>query len=228
MSATEGRRYSLVSDLTFPPREGGYANGRDTRDTIITAAFRLLMDEGYRAITMRRVAKECGLKIGNVTYHFSSREDLVRSMFEAVSLSYQAVVTDKMPLDEDRPAQRFRDLCNFFLDDIKTRKTTMVFPELWSLSNHDEFVYDLVNALYDSARVTFFDLISELRPDLSPTLRHQLSVVVQASIEGLTVFAGYKKPFHAQMDQMEAITVKAFMDLISNIRESDVLQGDPS
>uniref|UniRef100_B0T7F1 Transcriptional regulator, TetR family n=1 Tax=Caulobacter sp. (strain K31) TaxID=366602 RepID=B0T7F1_CAUSK len=225
MSDTDGHRYSLVSDLTFPPREGGYANGRDTRETIISAAFRLLMDEGYRAITMRRVAKECGLKIGNVTYHFSSREDLVRSMFEAVSLSYQAVVTDKISNEEEQPEGRFRDLCNFFLDDIKTRKTTMVFPELWALSNHDEFVYNIVNDLYDSAREVFFDLISELRPDLSVELRNQLSIVVQASIEGMTVFAGYKKPFHGQMDQIEAITVKAFMDLISNIQESDVPQG---
>lgn len=221
---SETRRFSLPAELTFPPREGGYANGRETREVIIAATMRLLVEEGYRAITMRRVAKECGLKIGNLTYHFGSREDLIRSTIEAIRLGYSVVISDAAERDDATPEQKLVDLCDFFLDDIKTKKTTMVFPELWALANHDPFVYDIVHEIYIGVIDLFFHIISELRPDLPEPARMQLSLFIQASIEGMTIFSGYQKPFHGWMDQMKAISAHSFLQLISTIQEADIPQ----
>jgi AcrR family transcriptional regulator len=74
----------------FPPSNGGYAKGQETREAILTAALRVLVDEGYAAMTMRCVAKECGIRFGNLTYHYRSHEDLVNALFEAVIGAYEA------------------------------------------------------------------------------------------------------------------------------------------
>jgi AcrR family transcriptional regulator len=46
----------LVTDLLLPGREGGYAKGYETRELIVRSALDILIEEGYRAMSMRRVA----------------------------------------------------------------------------------------------------------------------------------------------------------------------------
>lgn len=58
---------SLVNDLALPQREGGYSKGHETRELILRTALSVLIEEGYRAMSMRRVAAECGMKFGNLT-----------------------------------------------------------------------------------------------------------------------------------------------------------------
>jgi AcrR family transcriptional regulator len=79
----------LVTDLIVPEREGGYLKGRETRELILRTALTILIEHGYPAMSMRRVAAECGMKFGNLTYHYRSREDLVRELLEAVIRSYE-------------------------------------------------------------------------------------------------------------------------------------------
>lgn len=211
-----------VADLTFPPREGGYAKGHETREEILHAALRLLVEEGYRAVTMRRIAAECGMKLGNLTYHFPSREDLVQALLEAVISSYQ-IEFDRITHDLQASAeQRLLNICELILEDIRTKKTTRVFPELWALSNHDAFVFDRVHELYARARAPLEEIVLEMRPDLPADKRTALALFISASMEGLTVFAGYEKPFERTMPALERIAIRAFADVVRNIRADEI------
>jgi TetR/AcrR family transcriptional regulator, regulator of biofilm formation and stress response len=51
--------------------------GQDTRDRLHEAAVRLIVREGWGAVTTRKVAAEAGLRSGLVHYHFSSVTDLL-------------------------------------------------------------------------------------------------------------------------------------------------------
>ena len=81
-----------VADLAFPKREGGYTKGHATREQILHAALVILIKEGYTALSMRRVAAACDMKLGNLTYHFRTREDLVRELLDA-GLAHEDVLT---------------------------------------------------------------------------------------------------------------------------------------
>ena len=149
------RRFSnrfQVPDLVITPREGGYARGRDGHEQILRAALSLLVEEGYRAMSMRRVAAACGMKLGNLTYYFPTREDLVRELLDAIISSYEAEFDAIIHEEGVTPQHRLEELCVLLLEDIGTKKTTRVFPELWALSNHDSFVLDRVQELYARAR----------------------------------------------------------------------------
>ena len=203
-----------VADLAFPEREGGYTKGHRTREQILHAALVILVAEGYAAMTMRRVAAACDMKLGNLTYHFPTREDLVRELLEAVIRAYE-IEFDNLVHMPDVPAEdRLAEICGLVLEDIRTEKTTHVFPELWALSNHDDFVLERVQELYTRARVPLAEVIREIRPDLSEDAVADLALFISASMEGLTIFAGYEKPFEPRMPEYEKIAIQSFVEVV--------------
>ncbi|MDE2434787.1 MAG: TetR/AcrR family transcriptional regulator [Sphingomonadales bacterium] len=207
---------TAVPDLTFPPREGGYPKGHETREEILRAALRILIEEGYRAMSMRRIAAQCGMKLGNLTYHFPNREDLVQALLDAVITSYEIEFANIFHDPSTTPEQRLELYCELVLEDIRSKKTTRLFPELWALSNHDTFVFERVHDLYRRARAPLEDVIAEMRPDLAEPARHDIALFISASMEGLTVFAGYAKPFESRMQSLEAVAARAFLDVVRN------------
>lgn len=217
-SRTESLRYKSVNvpDLAFPPREGGYSKGHQTREDILRAALALLVDEGYAAMTMRRVATACDMKLGNLTYHFPTREDLLRELLEAVISAYENSFEEFIQMDTVPPEERLAEICGLILEDIRTKKTTRVFPELWALSNHDTFVFERVQELYARARISLMNIIQEMRPDLEAETVEELALFISASMEGATIFAGFEKPFEPRMANYERIAIRAFIDIVRN------------
>lgn len=209
-----------VPDLVFAPREGGYAKGEDTRHDILHAALTILIEQGYRAMSMRRVAGSCGMKLGNLTYHFPTREDLVRELLDAVISGYELAFDEIVHKPGTSPETRLANICRFILEDIRTKKTTHLFPELWALSNHDPFVLGRVQDLYRRARAPLVEIVSEMRPDLPEDDRHAVALFISASIEGTTPFAGFAKPFEPIMGKLEDIAMHAFMQLVTTYKSS--------
>lgn len=211
-------RSITVADLAFPPRKGGYAKGHETREQILHAALGILIEEGYRAMSMRRVATACGMKLGNLTYHFPTREDLVRELLEAVISSYEVEFAEIVHMPGVPPEERLAEVCGLILEDIRTKKTTRFFPELWALSNHDPFVSERVHELYARARAPIVEIVAEMRPDLPIQDRDDLALFISASMEGTTVFAGHEKPFEGRMNAIESIAIRSFIDLVRTYR----------
>lgn len=204
----------LVTDLLLPEREGGYAKGYETRELILRTALHILIEEGYRAMSMRRVAAACGMRLGNLTYHYPTREDLVRGLLNAVISSYEVEFAAIVHAPGVPPEERLARVCGLIIEDIGSKKTTRLFPELWALANHDAFVYERVHELYDRARAPLVEIIAEMRPDLGEAVRFDLALFISASMEGLTVFAGYRMPYSAHLPAVEQVAIRSFIDLV--------------
>lgn len=54
----------------------------DTRGRILTAAARLFEQQGYRSVSMRAIAAELGISVGNLTYHFPHKQDIATALVE--------------------------------------------------------------------------------------------------------------------------------------------------
>jgi AcrR family transcriptional regulator len=204
----------LVTDLLMPGREGGYAKGYETRELILRTALHILIDEGYRAMSMRRIATACGMRLGNLTYHYPTREDLVQGLLNAVISSYEVEFAAIVHAPGVPPEERLARVCGFIIEDIGSKKTTRLFPELWALSNHDTFVYERVHELYARARAPLVEIIAEMRPDLPEAARFDLALFISASMEGLTVFAGYRMPFADRLPAVKQIAIRSFIDIV--------------
>lgn len=53
-----------------------------TKDRIIQCAIELFNQKGYDSVSMREIAKAADTTIGNMTYHFSKKEDLLLVILE--------------------------------------------------------------------------------------------------------------------------------------------------
>ncbi len=213
----------FVPDLKFTIRNGGYSRGQEGYEQILRAALGLLIEHGYRALSFRRIAEASGMKVGNISYYFPSKEELVRDLLDAVINSYQEEFENIMHESGITPEQRLAEIITLILEDITTKKTTNFFMELWALSNHDQFVFDRVHDLYVRARKPLDEIISQVNPALSAVERETLALFISASLEGMTVFAGYQKPFRDRMPMIERLAVKSFVAMVRDTKPGEML-----
>lgn len=57
------------------------SRGEETKTRIVDAAMRLFTEQGYDATTMRAIAEEAGVAVGNAYYYFPSKEHLIQAYY---------------------------------------------------------------------------------------------------------------------------------------------------
>jgi AcrR family transcriptional regulator len=62
--------------------EESLKKGQRTRQVIIDAAYRLIIDQGYAATSMRQIAGKANLALGSIYNHFSSKEEVFRVIIQ--------------------------------------------------------------------------------------------------------------------------------------------------
>lgn len=211
-----------IDELRIRPREGGYARGQEGVEQILRAALALLVEHGSKALTLRRIAAECGVNVGNVSYYFRSKEELIRALLDAVigmyEESFDVIVHDPSATAEERLAR----LLTLILEDITTKKTTRLFPELWAMANHDRFVEERLEELYARARVSLNEVIAEINPALPDDEREALALFMSASMEGMTIFAGHDKPWEHRMPWLIELSCRSFLQLARTLAPGDI------
>jgi AcrR family transcriptional regulator len=99
----------------------------DSRTRLVEAAEQLMREEGYAAVTSRRVASQAGLKPQLVHYHFGSMDDLFLAIVERgaqqMTERFERALTAGHPL---------HDLWELISD----RKIAVLASEFLALANH--------------------------------------------------------------------------------------------
>ncbi len=68
------------------------AKSAATKATIVEAALKLFRDQGYEATTMRAIATEAGVSLGNAYYYFASKEHLVQAFYDKLGIDVAMAV----------------------------------------------------------------------------------------------------------------------------------------
>ncbi|MFB9883907.1 TetR/AcrR family transcriptional regulator [Planobispora siamensis] len=61
-----------------------------TREIIVETALRLFRERGYEATTMRAIAAEAGVSVGNAYYYFASKEALIQAYYDRAQAEHEA------------------------------------------------------------------------------------------------------------------------------------------
>lgn len=62
--------------------DGATTKGEQTRELILSTALRLFREQGYGKTTMRAIATEAGVSVGNAYYYYSSKEHLMQAYYD--------------------------------------------------------------------------------------------------------------------------------------------------
>jgi len=77
--------------------------GSASRAVLVDAAEQLIREEGYAAVTARRVAQKAGMKFQLIYYYFNSLDDLFLEVFQRGADQHLARMTEA--LESDQPLQ---------------------------------------------------------------------------------------------------------------------------
>ncbi|WP_245156060.1 TetR family transcriptional regulator [Nocardioides sp. 503] len=64
-----------------------------TRASIAEAAMRLFRRDGYDKTTMRAIAREAGVSVGNAYYYFASKEHLIQAFYDSIQAEHAAAAS---------------------------------------------------------------------------------------------------------------------------------------
>ena len=119
------------------------------KEQILMTAVHLFNDKGYANVSLREIAKEAGTTIGNLTYHFPKKEDLILNLLDTLHTKF---ILD-VPHNKHR-AELLSHLLNSFLTAEENEKNhPFYYKNIYELTmgsetlakRNKEFQKDLYN-----------------------------------------------------------------------------------
>ncbi|TFH68585.1 TetR/AcrR family transcriptional regulator [Gammaproteobacteria bacterium LSUCC0057] len=195
-------------------RAGVYSKGKNTASEILSSAIKVFIAEGYAGFSLRKVAAAAEVKLSNLQHYFPSKDALLEAMMmveiEAYLASFEEIRS------HGSAEQQLAELVDMVVEDLKTKKTTIFFPELWSLSNHHQAMTKHMEAMYRRYRLVVKEIIRAINPALNDRQVKHLALFITASLEGHTVFVGYHKPWMRETKAISSIATQSFLWLIKS------------
>ncbi|MFG1800031.1 TetR family transcriptional regulator [Micromonospora carbonacea] len=82
-----------MTEQTAPTTAAGEAatvRGEQTRRLILDTALRMFRERGYARTTMRAIAQEAGVAVGNAYYYFGSKDHLIQEFYAGTQVEHRA------------------------------------------------------------------------------------------------------------------------------------------
>jgi len=135
-----------------------------TKTLIIERTLSLLKEIGMEGLTMRKVANEAGMSLGNLQYHYKDKAALLSELADSYFDICLGELKSYTPQNSNwtREEQRYA-LIGFYLDHVDhISDMCRIFRELWALSTRDSSVEQQMNEYYRQLVVTLTGLLTPL------------------------------------------------------------------
>jgi AcrR family transcriptional regulator len=72
----------------------------NTRELIVETALRLFKERGFEATTMRAIAAEAGVSVGNAYYYFASKEQLIQAYYDRAQKRHEVACRELLAVEK--------------------------------------------------------------------------------------------------------------------------------
>ena len=170
----------------------------DARTALLDATERLMLSEGYAAVTSRRVAAEAGVNPGLVYYYFGPMDELFLEVFRrsaARSLDRQAEA-----LASEQPLWAMWDL-------IRDQTNTALNVEFLALGNHRKAVMAEMKEFSVRFRRQQFERLSAILANYGVDTTQWPAEAVMLLMDGAARFMGEERSYGLNLGHAQTITV---------------------
>lgn len=105
----------------------------DTKTKIYLSAKELFKERGYSEVSLRDIAEHAGTTIGNLTYHFPKKEDLMLRLQEELYSTFFNFI------DAEITDENAWDLLKNSISEIQEIRSTNMFYYKYIVNIHEEF-----------------------------------------------------------------------------------------
>lgn len=88
-----------------PSKPEQTSKSEQTRALILETAMRLFQERGYDKTTMRAIAQEAGVSVGNAYYYFAGKEHLIQGFYDRIAAEHQVAVREVLARESDLEAR---------------------------------------------------------------------------------------------------------------------------
>ena len=173
----------------------------DRRTEILEAAIALIVDEGYSSLTMRALAREVGMKLASLQYHFRTTDELMQGVVNHIGDTYDQSFE---ALRRDSEVITARQVVGFILEDEPGKAICgdRLWPQLWAMQDVEPLVSDLVENIYER----FLEVLEGSLRQAGSSMPRVEALCLMSMLEGTTIFVGEGRRWqkHA-IDVSEAI-----------------------
>ena len=121
----------------------------ERKQEILQTAIEIIADEGYSSLSMRSLARASGMKLGALQYHFSTWEDLLRSLVGYIDKHIREAFEAQ---DLQLGSASVSEIVEFMLTETAGTEDALfgdkLWPQLWAMEQVEPLVSDLLEEVY--------------------------------------------------------------------------------
>lgn len=177
----------MESGTTHKPTKT--AKGEQTRALILNTALDLLQEHGYDKTTMRAIAKQAGVSLGNAYHYFDTKEHLIQAFYHRTHQEHLAATVPALA--------KHADMKNRLLAVLRLKVLTLEpYHEFAGVlfktaadprSPLNPFAHESAPVRRDSIKL-FEDMVAETRGRIPPDLRAELPYLLWLYHMGIILF----------------------------------------
>ena len=140
---------------------GRKSNAHQRREQIIWALYDCLVERGHEKVSVKEIAAQAGLPSGVIHYYFSSKDDIVSSLAEAIVDKYSTML-DKRLTEAASVEQRIEYAIDFIVDIlIFNRPLNHVFYNLIQMTFERKALGKVVKKMFKDYRERLAGIFEE-------------------------------------------------------------------
>ena len=170
----------------------------DARTALLDAVERLMLSEGYAAVTSRRVAAEAGVNAGLVYYYFGPMDNLFVEVFRRSAA--RMLGRQSEALASEQPLWALWDL-------ISDQTNTALNLEFLALGNHRKVVMDEMKDFSKRFRRLQFDGLSKILAKYRVDTKLWPAEAVMLFMDGVARFMGEERTYGLSLGHAQAADV---------------------
>ncbi len=188
----------------------------DMEVQILEAARHLIADEGYHNFTMRGIAKNSGIHLKSLQYHFRTKQEMLSAVVNYTIEKYYFQPYGKLFAEKSAgtPSERFSVMLDYLIDDLSNEFTARLFPELWALGSHDKDVADALDVFYCRHVESITTMVERINPALTRRAATHRAAMIAMMIEGLLLILGHGKPKHPKYANLRSSVKDTIFQII--------------
>jgi AcrR family transcriptional regulator len=170
---------------------------------ILEEAKNTLVDEGFSGLSFRTVAKRAGITVGNVTYYFPTKDDLLVELAGYIFDRWEDRFRRNLPSNITDKMDIFLYSVRYMIEENKRVKSNRLLLEMWAMANHSTAVMRMLDTFYGKMRAWLEGMLADIAPGHSVQKRRLRAALITSQIEGLMVLIGPNRMAHKELSGLE-------------------------
>ncbi len=170
---------------------------------ILEEAKNILVEDGFAELSFRTIARRVGMKVGNVTYYFPTKEHLMEELAAYIFDRWDEGFRRRVPDTLTDKIDIFDYTIRYMIEENKRPRTNALLLEMWAMASRSDVVMHMLDVFYGKMRALIDGMLADVNPELSPRTRRLRAALITSQIEGLMILIGPRRIPHDELRGLE-------------------------